>query len=401
MMTSKNKRILLGITGGIAAYKTPELVRRLNELGGEVRVVMTQSAKHFVAPLSLQAVSGSPVANDLFDEGVTSGMGHVELGRWADIILIAPGSANFIAKMANGIADDLLSTLILVSEAQIVVAPAMNQQMWQHPATQRNLRRLEDDGVRIIGPDSGEQACGEVGPGRMTEPGEIASTIMMESGFDSWPLCGQRILLTAGPTWEAIDPVRGITNHSSGKMGYALAQAARNLGAEVTLISGPVNLIAPEGVALISVVSAQDMLDAVKKRIGDVDMFIAVAAVADYRPVNIAEQKIKKDNQNMIIEMVKNPDILAWVGALPNRPFTVGFAAETEQVLEHARAKRIRKNADVIAANNVARDDAGFGHDDNSVTLIHDGEDIPLATQDKYALAVEMLHHIATWLPQR
>ena len=400
MSRLENKRILIGVTGGIAAYKVPELVRRIKERGGDPRVVMTESARAFVSPLSLQAVSGNDVRIDLFDEAAESGMGHIELARWAETILIAPATANFIAKMANGMADDLLSTLVLASEATVVVAPAMNHQMWLHPTTQRNVQTLVHDGVQLIGPGSGEQACGEVGPGRMEDPNEIAKYVMqgVPRDLNQAPhllaLSGKRVLMTAGPTFEAIDPVRGITNHSSGKMGYALAEAARDAGATVTLVSGPVSLSPLNAVETIPVVSAENMLDAVMSRVHSADIFIGVAAVADYRPIEVAPEKIKKHDDRMVIEMVKNPDILREVAALDDGPFTVGFAAETENILEHAREKRARKAVDVIAANSVAGPQGAFGHDQNAITLIHDGEDIHLETQDKRALAKSMVMHI-------
>ncbi|MYB33541.1 MAG: bifunctional phosphopantothenoylcysteine decarboxylase/phosphopantothenate--cysteine ligase CoaBC, partial [Gammaproteobacteria bacterium] len=326
----RNRRILVGVTGGIAAYKSPDLVRRLIDRGGDVRVVMTEAACEFITPLTLQAVSGHPVHQCLLDAEAESGMGHIELARWAEIIVIAPATANFIAGMVSGKADDLLTTLILASEADIAVAPAMNRQMWQNPVTQDNLEVLKQRGVRIIGPAEGGQACGEVGPGRMSEPDEIAQELL----GDGMPklLAGVRITLTAGPTWEAIDPVRGITNRSSGKMGFALAEAARDFGAEVTLISGPVALETPSGVERIDVVSAQDMFDKVQGHIGNADMFIGVAAVSDYRPVLRAENKIKKDTESMELKLIRTPDILRSVAELENPPFTVGFAADTERI---------------------------------------------------------------------
>ncbi|MGB5705707.1 MAG: bifunctional phosphopantothenoylcysteine decarboxylase/phosphopantothenate--cysteine ligase CoaBC, partial [Arenicellales bacterium] len=322
MSHHKNKRVLVGVTGGIAAYKSPELVRRLKDRGCDVRVVMSRAAEAFITPLTMQAVSGHPVHQHLLDAEAESGMGHIELARWAELVVIAPATANFIAKLAHGQADDLLSTLALATEAEVAVAPAMNQQMWQHPSTGTNLEQLVQRGIRVIGPGSGDQACGEVGPGRMTEPEEIAGIL---AGDAIEPLLSDcRVLITAGPTWEAIDPVRGVTNHSSGKMGYALAQAASDFGAQVTLISGPVHLDTPQCVSRIDVLSAADMLESVMREVGKSNIFIAVAAVADYRPADVAAHKIKKseDQDGMVIEMVKNPDILATVAALEKPPFT-------------------------------------------------------------------------------
>ncbi|MBX2869370.1 MAG: bifunctional phosphopantothenoylcysteine decarboxylase/phosphopantothenate--cysteine ligase CoaBC [Acidiferrobacterales bacterium] len=394
MFIHKNKRVLVGVTGGIAAYKSPELVRRLKDRGCDVRVVMSEGAKAFITPLTLQAVSGNKVHEELLDEEAELGMGHIELARWAEQIVIAPATANFIAKLAAGRADDLLSTLVLATSAEIAVAPAMNQQMWQHPSTAENLSLLQDRGVRVIGPGSGDQACGEVGPGRMTDPTEIATLLAGEAL--ARPLVGKRVLITAGPTWEAMDPVRGITNHSSGKMGFALAEAALDCGAEVTLVSGPVHLETPAGATRIDVRSAQNMLEAVLENVNSADYFVAVAAVADYRPINVAEQKIKKTDESdeMTIRLVKNPDILATVGAMPNRPYCIGFAAETENQIAHARAKLTRKNVDIIAANNVAGDEGAFGSDQNAVTLIHHNGEIEIPTNDKYAVAISMWRHI-------
>ncbi|NKB76826.1 MAG: bifunctional phosphopantothenoylcysteine decarboxylase/phosphopantothenate--cysteine ligase CoaBC [Gammaproteobacteria bacterium] len=389
MVKHKNKRILIGVTGGIAAYKVPELVRRLKDRGADVRVVMSAAARAFVTPLTLQAVSGSPVSFDLLDAEAESGMGHIELARWADTVLVAPATANFMAKMAHGFADDLLSTLLLATDAETVIAPAMNQQMWQHPATAENLSVLRARGVTVLGPAEGVQACGEVGAGRMMEPEAMARGIMDDSYHDL--LSGLNVVITAGPTWEAIDPVRGITNHSSGKMGYALAAAAGRCGAKVTLVSGPVHLPTPSGAEKIAVSSAEQMLEAVMSRVSDMDIFIGVAAVADYRPSRVMDQKIKKSDDTMTIELVKNPDILASVGASSVKPFTVGFAAETEKMLEHARKKRKAKNVDMIAANNVAGSDGAFGHQQNAVTLITEDAEIEIEQMDKYDLAMEMI----------
>ncbi len=394
MFKHKNKRVLVGVTGGIAAYKSPELVRRLKDRGCDVRVVMSEGAKAFITPLTLQAVSGNRVYEELLDTEAELGMGHIELARWAEQLVIAPATANFLAKLASGRADDLLSTLTLATNAAVAVAPAMNQQMWQHPSTGDNLAILRDRGVQIIGPGSGDQACGEVGPGRMTDPDEIAAVIAGDAV--ERPMVGKRVLITAGPTWEAIDPVRGITNHSSGKMGFALAEAAIDCGAEVTLVSGPVHLDTPENADRVDVQSAEDMLRAVTERVEGVDFFVAVAAVADYRPAQVAQQKIKKtdDSDEMTIHMVKNPDILATIGAMANRPFCVGFAAETENRIANAKSKLQRKQVDVIAANNVAGADGAFGSDKNAVTLVHADGEIEIPTNDKYAVAISMWQHI-------
>ena len=385
----RNSRILVGVTGGIAAYKSPDLVRRLVERGGDARVVMTEAACEFITPLTLQAVSGHPVHQYLLDAEAESGMSHIDLARWAEIIVVAPATANFIAKMASGKADDLLTALILASEAEIVVAPAMNRQMWQNRATQDNLAELKKRGVRVIGPAAGGQACGEVGLGRMSEPDEIAQELL----GDGVPklLAGAHVVLTAGPTWEAIDPVRGITNHSSGKMGFALAEAARDFGAQVTLISGPVQLETPPGIKRIDVVSAQDMLKAVQQHIGQADMFVGVAAVSDYRPASSAKQKIKKNKETMELELVKNPDILSTVAALDNPPFTIGFAAETESIDENARSKLKNKQVNMIVANDVGDEGGVFGNQYNEVTVHCLDQSISLGRHDKYGLAASIL----------
>ena len=406
----KNKRILVGVCGGIAAYKSPVLVRRLMERGCEVRVVMTSGASEFITPLTMQAVSGHPVHQHLLDAEAESGMGHIELARWAEQVVIAPATANFIARLAEGRADELLSALALATTAEVVVAPAMNQQMWAHPATQRNLATLVDRGVRVIGPAAGDQACGETGPGRMTEPEEIADLLAGEGHPQL--LAGVRVLITAGPTWEAMDPVRGITNHSSGKMGYAMARAALDFGARVTLVSGPVNLETPHGVRRIDVESARQMMDAVTANATDADWFIAVAAVADYRPVEVAAHKIKKNNPRMRIELIRNPDILATVAAMKDGPFTVGFAAETGDVVANARKKMKAKGVDVMAANAVVAvdgqsddSDKVFGSDENSVTLLYKNErrdcEVTLDKTDKYRIAVHIIEHIAPLFDNR
>ncbi|WP_423906705.1 bifunctional phosphopantothenoylcysteine decarboxylase/phosphopantothenate--cysteine ligase CoaBC [Candidatus Spongiihabitans sp.] len=393
----KHKRILVGITGGIAAYKSPDLVRRLIERGAEVRVVMTDAAIKFIAPLTLQAVSGHPVfQHSVFehvpDAEAESGMGHIELARWAELIVVAPATANFMAKVAHGEADDLLSTLVLASEADLVIAPAMNQQMWQNQATRENIEVLQGRGVTIIGPGEGDQACGETGPGRMIEPEDIAQQLL----GDGIPqlLAGKAVLVTAGPTWEAIDPVRGITNRSSGKMGFAVADAAKDFGATVTVVCGPVSICAPVGIEKIDVQSAQQMQDAVMSQIGSCDIFIGVAAVADYRPVEVAAQKIKKDNDEMVITLVKTPDILSAVARSKPKPFTVGFAAETENLIENSQKKLKAKNVDMIVANDVSGQQSAFGNDSNAVNIIHKQGEVILERTDKYRLAIQIIEHI-------
>ncbi|MFT5572133.1 MAG: phosphopantothenoylcysteine decarboxylase/phosphopantothenate--cysteine ligase [Cryomorphaceae bacterium] len=388
-----NKRVLLGISAGIAAYKTPDLVRKLSELGAEVQVVMSRNSEQFVAPLALQAVSGHAVHNYAMTAESESGMGHIDLARWADVVLIAPATANIIARLCQGNADELLTTVCVATEAPLAVAPAMNQQMWQNPATIKNMATLTKRRVHILGPDSGEQACGEVGLGRMLQPVDIAQ--QLGQLFQTGSLVGKNVMITAGPTWEAIDPVRGITNHSSGTMGYALAQAAVEAGAKVTLVSGPTNLPAPNHVSRINVTSALDMHAAVMDLIAEQDIFVGVAAVADYRPVDCAEQKIKKNADEMTITMVKNPDILADVAALDKSPFCVGFAAETNDLVDHARGKLERKKLDMIAANHVGGTETGFGTPDNAITLISKDAVIELPIQNKYAIARSLLAEIA------
>jgi len=399
MTVIANKRILLGITGGIAAYKCAELTRRLTEQGAEVRVVMTQSAQEFITPLTMQAVSGFPVSHSLLDPAAEAGMGHIELAKWADLVLIAPATANFIAKFTAGIADDLLSTLCLATPAPIAVAPAMNQVMYQAPATQANLATLKQRAVPLWGPASGAQACGDVGPGRMVNPDELVTAVVdfFTAAAQPQVLAGKNIMITAGPTREAIDPVRYISNHSSGKMGYALAQAALSLGANVTIVSGPVALAAPAECRMINVTSALDMHDAVMSDINQQDIFIACAAVADYRPETIAEQKIKKTNSDeMIVRMVKNPDIVASVAALKNSPFTVGFAAETQDVEHYARDKMQRKNLAMIAANDVSQSGQGFNAEDNALTVFWPQGTAQIALANKQDVAAQLLLLIAT-----
>lgn len=392
MGTLANKRILVGVTGGIAAYKSADAVRRLREAGAEARVIMTQGAGSFITPLTLQAVSSHPVYQQLLDTGAEAGMGHIELARWADAVLVAPASANFIARLAQGRADDLLTAVCLATEAPVAVAPAMNQQMWSNPATQTNIAALKKNGVRIFGPAEGSQACGEVGPGRMLEPVDLAS--QLAELFASGELDGLKVIITAGPTWEALDPVRGLTNRSSGKMGYAVAEAAVEAGARVTLISGPTSLTDPQRLRVIRVVSAREMYEAVHAHIAEADIFIGVAAVADYRPRTVSGQKLKKTEEMPTLELVRNPDILASVAALKPAPFTVGFAAETENLEQHARAKLENKKIDLVAANRVGTN-LGFEADENSLLLIERDRMTELPAQSKSQLARALLHHIA------
>ncbi|MEZ9233914.1 bifunctional phosphopantothenoylcysteine decarboxylase/phosphopantothenate--cysteine ligase CoaBC [Shewanella sp. 10N.286.52.A9] len=389
-----NKKVLLGIGGGIAAYKSADLIRRLKERGADVRVVMSQSAMEFITPLTIQALSGHPVASDLLDPAAEAAMGHIELARWADVVIVAPATANLIARINAGMADELLTTTCLATEAPVIVCPAMNQQMYRNQATQENLANIARKGITVWGPASGDQACGEVGPGRMMEPLAIAEQLI--NFFGPKPLAGVKLLLTAGPTREAIDPVRYISNHSSGKMGFALATAATQMGAEVTLVSGPVNLATPSHVNRIDVESAQNMLDAVMEHVDGQDIFIGCAAVADYRIAEVAESKIKKSAENMQLEMIRNPDILANVAALKNRPFTVGFAAETDNVEEYARGKLERKKLDLIAANDVSIAGLGFNADANALHVFWQNGSQQLPATDKLALAKQLLTLIAT-----
>ena len=362
--------IVLGITGGIAAYKAPDLVRRLRERGGDVQIVMTRSAEEFVTDTALQAVSGRPIRSNLWDKEAEAAMSHIELARWADVVLIAPATAEVMARIVSGGAPDLLTTICLATEAPIVLAPAMNRVMWSNPATQANRKVLEERGIHLIGPGVGSQACGESGAGRMLEPDTIAAAVFDHAvGQGERLLEGKKVVVTAGPTREPIDPVRYITNRSSGKMGYAMARAAAAQGAEVILISGPVNLPEPPGVDIRNVLSAQDMYDATHDSVDDADVFIAAAAVADYRPADMKEHKIKKNEESMSIELIRCPDILASVAALDAGPFTVGFAAETEKVDDYARSKLEKKKLDMIIANRVGND-CGFDSDDNSVNAM-------------------------------
>lgn len=383
------KRILLGITGSIAAYKAAELVRLLTKRSYQIQVVMTQAATQFITPATMQALSGHPVLIDQWQSSA-NGMAHIDAGRAADAIVIAPASADFIAKLAHGLADDLLSTLCLARNCPLLVAPAMNKQMWENPATQRNVTQLILDGITLFGPANGMQACGENGPGRMLEPQELCDEIM--SAFQPKPLQHVRLLMTAGPTYEAIDAVRGITNRSSGKMGYAIAQAAREFGADVTLISGPVTLPPPTGVQCFYVQSAMEMYDAVMRRSGDTDIFIGVAAVADYRIAHPAEQKIKKSRAPLTLELVPNPDILADVASLPNPPFCVGFAAESENLDEYAERKRRAKNLPLLVGN-LAQ--LAIGSHDNELVLYDDEGRHPLPRADKSTLARQLMLNIA------
>ena len=393
MLELSNKRILLGVSGGIAAYKSAELVRRLREAGAEVRVVMTAGAMRFITPLTLQALSGQPVRTEVFDAVAEAAMGHIELARWADAVLIAPASANTLARLAQGLADDLLSTLCLATRAPLLVAPAMNQAMWDNPATQANIATLRERGVRICGPGSGSQACGETGPGRMLEPQELAAELAKT--FATGALTGLRVLITAGPTREAIDPVRYISNRSSGKMGYAVAQAAHEAGAEVVLVSGPVSLPAPAGVRRVLVESARQMHAAVHEALDGADIYIGAAAVADYEPATVAPHKIKKCSETMTLDLVRAPDILATVAALERRPFVVGFAAETQDVEANARAKLEGKRLDMIAANRVG-DGIAFDQDENALLLLWRGGREDLATSGKLELARRLVARIAS-----
>ncbi|TWI57597.1 phosphopantothenoylcysteine decarboxylase/phosphopantothenate--cysteine ligase [Pseudomonas duriflava] len=370
MQRLHRKRIVLGVGGGIAAYKSAELVRRLRTCGAEVRVVMTQGGREFITPLTLQALSGHPVHLDLLDPAAEAAMGHIELARWADLVLIAPATADLMARLAQGVADDLLTTLVLATDAPVALAPAMNQAMWRDPATQANTELLRGRGLKIFGPASGSQACGDVGMGRMLEPDDLAQRAA--ECFEWHSLTGQHVLITAGPTQENIDPVRYITNHSSGKMGFALAEAAVEAGARVTLVTGPVHLPTPDRVSRVDVVSARDMLVACEAAM-PCDILIASAAVADYRPEVIAPQKLKKDpasGEGLLLQMVRNPDILATLAHRPDRPFSVGFAAETEHLLDYASRKLMDKNLDLIVANDVANPAIGFNSEDNAVSVI-------------------------------
>lgn len=395
MTQLQNKNILLGITGGIAAYKTPDLVRRLREQGATVRCVMTESAKSFVTPLSLQAVSGFTVSDDLLDPTAEAAMGHIEFARWADLILIAPATANTLARLTHGFADDLLSTLVLASKAPICVAPAMNQQMWAAAAVQQNVSILRERGIAFIGPESGEQACGDVGYGRMTDPNNIIKALLATGQPGAWR--NETVVITAGPTREAIDPVRYISNHSSGKMGYALAQAAAGAGAKVILVSGPTQLDTPKGVLRIDIETADQMLHAVQQHLPNCDVFIGCAAVSDYRVENIAEHKIKKEQNSEPpnLSLVQNPDILKTVAESDNAPFTVGFAAETQHLKENALRKLERKQLQMIIANDVSESHQGFNSDQNSALILSKDSEQSLPTMSKEDMACSIIDAIA------
>ena len=403
-MTDSNalqgKHIVLGISGGIAAFKAPALVRLLTGMGAEVQVVMSTNAHHFVTATTLQAVSGRPVRESLWDEAAEAAMGHIELARWADLILIAPASADCMAELAAGGAGELLTTLCLATTAPVAVAPAMNQAMYGHPATQRNLTSLNQLGYKLLGPASGDQACGDDGPGRMLEPEELASTcvtLLNDQTATTSSCAGLQVMITAGPTAEAIDPVRFISNHSSGRQGLALAEAAANRGAQVTLIAGPGVAASTAVHKRIDVTSALDMHAAVHAHLDACDMFIGVAAVADYRPANAAEQKMKRSGEagaGLTLELVENPDIIASVAALESRPLLVGFAAETHKPLEYAREKRIRKGLDAIVLNDVSDPSIGFNETHNAATLIWAEGEVELPRQSKQALADQLFEHL-------
>jgi phosphopantothenoylcysteine decarboxylase / phosphopantothenate---cysteine ligase len=392
MIDLTNKKVLLGVSGSIAAYKSPDLVRRLKDRGAHVRVVLTASAEKLVSPTVFHAVSGEPVRGDLWDEQAEAAMGHIELAKWADMVVIAPATANVIAQLANGTADSLLSTLCLATEAPIVIVPSMNQAMYRNDTTQANINTLTRRNVRFIGPDVGDQACGDVGPGRMTEPAEIVALLAQSDAAGA--LRGIKILVPAGPTREPIDPVRFVSNRSSGKMGFAVARAAADAGAEVTLIAGPVALPTPPGVARVNVETALEMYDAAMSRIDDQDIYIGAAAISDYRPEIVPSQKIKKHDERFVLEMAKSPDLLAAVAALNPAPFTVGFAAETEKLEEHAQLKLNRKKIDMIVANLVG-DNLGFDRDDNSaIVMWKDGRE-PLPNMSKADLSRRLIAIVA------
>ena len=393
MASLPNRRIVLGVTGGIAAYKSADLVRRLRDRGFEVRVVMTAAARAFVTPLTFQAVSSNPVHCDLLDEQAEAGMGHIELARWADLVLVAPATADVLARLAHGLADDLLTTLCLATPAPLAVAPAMNQRMWRSSATRANVQTLVERGVETLGPAEGDQACGDIGPGRMLEPEAIAERVAAR--FRSGALEGLGVLVTAGPTREPLDPVRFLTNHSSGRMGYAVAGAAVEAGARVSLVSGPTELATPPGLERIDVCSAEEMYAETMVRAPDCDIFIAAAAVADYRPARRSSRKIKKSEGDSTLELVRTPDIIARVAAMEDRPFTVGFAAETESVQEHARDKLERKGLDMIAANHVGLPDRGFAAEHNALCVLWRNGSRDLALAPKTDLARTLVQLVA------
>ena len=402
-MQLEQKNVLLGVSGGIAAYKTPDLVRKLTAKGANVRVVLTSSAEHFVSSLSLQAVSGNKVSTNLLDEDAEAGMGHIELARWADYFLVAPATANTIAKLSLGLADDLLTTLALATTAKVFIAPAMNQQMWAAHATLENVNTLQKRGANILGPAAGEQACGDMGYGRMLEPQELADALAeyaqennavtkSHDSSENLVLTGKKVMITAGPTREAIDPVRYISNHSSGKMGFAIAKAAQQLGAEVTLVAGPVNLDTPHLVNRKDVVSADDMLNAVHESIAQQDIFISCAAVADYKLEAISDQKMKKQGDgDLTLNLTQNPDILKSVAFLNNPPFTVGFAAETQNVESYAKTKLEKKKLNMIAANDVSNSDLGFNSDQNALIVLSKENKYELPVASKDLLAMQLL----------
>lgn len=388
-----NRNVLLGISGGIAAYKSAELVRQLQEIGASVRVIMTRGAREFITPLTLQALSGNPVHTELLDTEAELGMSHIELARWADLLLIAPTTADLLARLAAGRADDLLTTVALATAAPVLLAPAMNQQMWRDKATAANIATVCARGYTLVGPASGEQACGDIGPGRMEQPEIIAAAAadLFETGL----LAGKRVVITAGPTVEALDPVRYISNHSSGKMGYALAQAAVDAGAITTVVSGPVNLPVPDHARVIKVDSAVQMLEQCLSVLPECDIFIACAAVADYRPAAIEQQKIKKGPEQITLQLVRNPDIVATVAASEHRPFTVGFAAETNNLLAHARGKLTRKGLNMIVANDVSDNAIGFNSDNNAATVLWPDGEQAIALTGKSAMARQIIQLIA------
>ena len=393
MAELKGKRLVLGVTGGIAAYKAAELARLLVKEGAEVHAVLTQSGARFVTPATFQALTGRPAWTDMWDARMPDSMAHIDLSRGADAIVVAPASADFLAKLAHGLADDLLSTLCLARECPLIVAPAMNRQMWENPATQRNKSQLAQDGVIVLGPASGEQACGETGPGRMLEAAELHDAVV--GFFQPKVLAGRRVLLTAGPTFEALDPVRGLTNPSSGKMGFALARAVRDAGAEVTLVCGPVSQPTPTGVARVDVLSAREMRDAVLRHVRETDIFIAVAAVADYRPEQTAAQKIKKAAQPLTLTLLPNPDILAEIAALPKPPFCVGFAAESENLDEYAQGKRSAKKLPLVVGTLLRH---GLGGDDNTIVMFDDEGRHPLGPAAKIEIARGIVARIGQML---
>ena len=391
MKTLANQRILLGISGGIAAYKSAELTRRLRDQGAEVRVVMTPAATEFITPLTLQALSGNPVHTELLDHAAEAAMGHIELARWADTVVIAPATANFIARLSNGMADDLLSALCLATTAPLLIAPAMNQQMWRNPATQENIARLQARGITLLGPASGAQACGETGPGRLLDPDEIVPALVAAGRTSR--LAGVRVMVSAGPTREFIDPVRYLSNRSSGRMGYAVARAAEEAGASVTLVTGPVVLTPPARVRVIEVVSAAQMRDSVLAEAESCEIFISAAAVADYRSRDTASHKMKKKEAGISLRLEKTPDILSEVAALASPPFTVGFAAETENLAHNAKQKLVEKNLDMVAANRVG-DGLGFDSDRNALEVYWPGGSQSLGTASKELLARELVEII-------